>query len=58
MNRAFLIGLALQLAVLLLPPLMAVFSVTAMTGTQWITVLALAVTPLLVCETAKGLRRP
>ncbi|MEG1073100.1 MAG: cation-translocating P-type ATPase, partial [Oscillospiraceae bacterium] len=48
MNRAFLIGLALQLAVLLLPPLMAVFSVTAMTGTQWITVLALAITPLLV----------
>ena len=53
MNRAFLIGLALQLSVLLIPPLQGVFSVVALTGQQWLTVFFLAVTPIPVCETAK-----
>ena len=56
MNRAFLAGLALQLAVLLLPPLQGAFGVTAMDPRQWGAVLALAVTPLLVCETGKAIR--
>lgn len=55
MNRAFVIGLAMQLAVLLLPPLQAVFSTVAMTSLQWMTVLALAVTPIAVCEITKAL---
>ena len=57
MNRAFLVGLALQLAVVLLPPLQSMFQVTALNGVQWITVLALALVPLLVCETVKWARR-
>ena len=57
MNRAFLVGLALQLAVVLLPPLQSMFQVTALNGVQWITVLALALVPLLVCETVKWVRR-
>ena len=57
MNRAFLVGLALQLAVLVLPPLQGVFEVISMTGTQWITVLALAMAPIPVCEVGKALRR-
>lgn len=57
MNKAFGIGLAMQLAVLCLPPLMTVFSVTALTGTQWLAVWALSLTPLLVCEAGKCLRK-
>ena len=53
MNRAFMIGLALQLSVLLIPPLQGAFRVVALTGNEWITVLALAVTPIPVCEIAK-----
>ena len=54
MNRAFLAGLALQLSVLLVPPLQGAFGVTGMDLRQWGAVLALAVTPLLVCETVKA----
>ncbi len=54
MNKAFLVGLAMQLAVLLVPPLQAVFSTVPMTPLQWMTVLALAVTPIAVCELVKG----
>ena len=57
MNRAFLIGLALQLAVLLLPPLQGAFSVVPMPLPQWGIVLGLAVTPLVVCEIEKAVRR-
>ncbi len=57
MNRAFLAGMALQLAVLLLPPLQGVFSVAPMTGEQWLTVLALAASPVPICEVAKALSR-
>ena len=55
MNRAFLAGMALQLAVLLIPPLQGAFGVSPMAPAQWGIVLALAVTPLLVCETVKSL---
>ncbi len=54
MNKAFLVGLAMQLAVLLLPPLRVVFSTAPMTALQWMTVLALALTPVAVCELTKA----
>ena len=54
MNRAFLIGLAMQLAVLLLPPLQVVFSTVPMTALQWLTVVALALAPVAVCEVIKA----
>ena len=56
MNKAFLTGAALQAAVLLAPPLQGAFSVVAMALEQWGMVLALALTPLVVCEAAKLLR--
>ncbi len=55
MNRAFLAGLAMQLSVLLVPPLQGVFSVVPMTPAQWCTVLALAAAPIPICEWAKAL---
>ena len=57
MNKAFLIGMILQLTVLLFPPLMIVFKVISMTGTQWLAVLALSITPTVICEIEKSVRR-
>ena len=57
MNRAFLAGLALQLSVLLIPPLQGVFSVVPMDLSQWLTVLLLATAPVPICECAKALAR-
>ncbi len=57
MNKAFLAGAALQLAVLLFPPLMAVFRVTALTANQWLCVLGLSLAPVVLCEIEKALRR-
>ena len=57
MNRAFLIGLVMQLAVLCVPPLQAVFGTVPMSPLEWATVLALAVTPVAVCECAKAIAR-
>jgi len=57
MDRAFLVGLAMQLAVLCLPPLQAVFSTVSLTAEQWGAVLLLAVAPIPVCEAEKALRR-
>ena len=57
MNKAFVVGMGMQLAVLLLPPLQAVFSTVSMTSLQWMTVLALALTPVAVCEITKTLGR-
>ncbi len=57
MNKAFLAGLGLQLAVLLLPPLQGVFSVAPMTVPQWLSVLGLAAAPVPICELDKALRR-
>ena len=57
MNRAFLAGLAMQLSVLLIPPLQGVFSVAPMTPAQWFAVLALAMAPIPICEWAKARRR-
>lgn len=57
MNRAFLAGVVMQLSVLCLPPLQAVFRTVTMDAVQWGTVLALAVTPVIVCETVKAVSR-
>ncbi|MBS4879310.1 MAG: cation-transporting P-type ATPase [Firmicutes bacterium] len=57
MNKAFLVGLLLQAAVLLAPPLQAAFSVVPLTLTEWGTTLGLALTPLIVCEIVKGVHR-
>ncbi len=54
MNRAFLVGAAMQVAVLCLPPLQAVFQTVAMDPTQWLVVLALAAAPVAVCEATKA----
>ncbi len=57
MNRAFLAGLAMQLSLLLIPPLQGVFSVAPMNAPQWCTVLALAMAPIPICEWAKASAR-
>ena len=57
MNEAFLIGLAMQMSVLCLPPLQKIFSVVFLTPLQWLTVLALAIAPIVICELEKLLRR-
>ena len=57
MNEAFLIGLAMQMSVLCLPPLQKIFSVVFLTPIQWLVVLALAIAPIVICETGKLLRR-
>ncbi len=53
MNKAFVAGLAMQLVVLLVPPIQRIFSVTSMNATQWGIVLLLSLTPVLVCELVK-----
>ncbi len=57
MNKAFLVGMALQLSVLLIPPLQAVFQVCTLNAVEWLVVLGLSLTPLVVCEIEKALRR-
>lgn len=54
MNRAFVLGVLMQLAVLCVPPLQAVFSTVSMNAQQWLAVLALATAPLVVCEITKA----
>jgi len=57
MDRAFLVGMAMQLAVLCIPPLQRIFSTVPLSGGQWGVVLALAVTPVVVCELVKAIKR-
>lgn len=57
MNRAFLIGLLLQLSVLLLPPLQTVFSVVPLSVGEWAAVLILSLLPLPICESVKQVQR-
>ena len=57
MNRAFLVGLAMQLGVLLLPPMQQIFSVIGLGMIQWAAVAALAMAPVVICEMAKLLGR-
>lgn len=57
MNKAFVIGLALQLAVLLIPLLQPVFHIVPLTGVEWVVVIGFAFLPLIVSEIAKLIRR-
>lgn len=57
MNEAFLVGLAMQMSVLCLPPLQRLFSVVFLTPLEWLTVGLLAVAPVFVCEVEKAVRR-
>lgn len=57
MNKAFLVGLAMQLSVLVLPPLQRIFQTVPLNPIEWTVVLLLALTPLVICELEKALRR-
>lgn len=57
MNRAFLLGLLLQLSVLLLPPLQRIFAVVPLSPLEWMAVLALSILPVPICEWVKRRRR-
>lgn len=57
MNEAFLVGLAMQMSVLCLPPLQRIFSVVFLDSAEWLVVLALAVAPVIICELEKAVRR-
>ena len=57
MNKAFLIGLVLQLAVLLIPPLQGIFSITSLTAPEWVVVVCLGLVPLVLSEITKAVSR-
>ncbi len=57
MNKAFCVGLLLQMAVLCLPPLQSIFAVVPLDRSEWLTVALLALAPLLICEIAKFFAR-
>ena len=57
MNKAFVAGLVLQLAVLLIPFLQPVFHISTLTGPEWLVVVGLAFVPLVVSELAKIVKR-
>ena len=57
MNKAFLVGMVLQLAVLLVGPLQKIFEVCDLTAVEWVCVLGLSLVPVVVCEIEKAIRR-
>ncbi len=57
MNKAFLVGMGLQLIVLLAPPFQVIFQVCALNAVEWLVVLGLSLTPLVICEIEKAVRR-
>jgi Ca2+-transporting ATPase len=57
MNKAFCVGIALQMAVLCLPPLQSIFAVVSLDRMEWLVVLSLALTPLVICECVKAFQR-
>ena len=57
MNKAFLAGLGMQLAVLCLPPLQRIFQTVPLNPMEWAVVLLLAMAPVVVCEAGKALRK-
>ena len=57
MNKAFAVGLILQLAVLLIPPLQEVFDVTNLNATEWAVVIVLAFVPLITSEIYKAIKK-
>jgi len=57
MNKAFLVGLAMQLAVLCVPTLQVIFAVVPLDRAEWMTVFGLAISPLVICEIVKAFAR-
>lgn len=57
MNKAFVVGLGMQLAVLCLPPLQRVFQTVPLNPVEWAVVLLLSLVPVVVCEGEKVLQR-
>ena len=57
MNKAFVVSLAMQLAVLFIPFLQEIFKVQSLTGVEWLIVIALSLVPLIVSEITKAFRR-
>lgn len=56
MNKAFLVSLVLQLAVLFIPFLQDIFKVQNLTGVEWMIVILLSLIPLIVSEISKAFR--
>jgi len=57
MNKAFLVGLVLQLIVLLVPPVMSIFDVVYLNATEYLAVLGLSLVPVVVSEIEKAVRK-
>ena len=57
MNKAFVVGMVMQLAVLCFTPLQLVFDTVPLDAVEWLCVLGLAVAPVVICEAVKALRK-
>jgi len=57
MLLAFAISFSMQFLVLVVPALNQIFKVTALNGSQWLTVIGLSLAPLLIVEIGKLFRR-
>ncbi|MDH6363669.1 Ca2+-transporting ATPase [Enterococcus sp. PF1-24] len=56
MNKAFVVSLAMQLAVLFIPVLQDIFKVQSLTGIEWLVVIGLSLVPLIISELNKAIR--
>lgn len=56
MNKAFLVGIVLQLIVLLVPPVMVIFETVYLNAWEYVAVLALSLVPLVISEIEKLIR--
>lgn len=57
MNKAFVVGMVLQLVVLLVPPVMSVFEVVYLNAWEYVAVLILSLLPMVISEVVKAVRR-
>ena len=57
MNKAFLVGLVLQLIVLLVPPVMSIFEVVYLNVWEYVAVLGLSLVPVIISEIEKAIRK-
>ena len=57
MNKSFVVGLVLQLAVLLVPPVMGIFEVVYLNAWEYVAVLGLSLVPVIVSEIEKAVRK-
>lgn len=56
MNKAFVVSLAMQLAVLLIPFLQPIFKVQSLSPVEWCVVIGLSLVPLIVSELTKAFK--